>query len=85
MLPEATCPRCLAPEEGEITVVEQTFSVKAVIEGEESTRRFIVNAFSRLDAINFAVEILQDEAEDGDEIDVRELSATAMISTEILI
>ena len=85
MLPEATCPRCLAPEEQEITAVERTYSVSAVIEGDDFTRKFIVNAFSRLDAINFAVEILQDEVEDGAERNVREISAVEQVNTEILI
>ena len=85
MLPEATCPRCLAPEEQEITTVEQTFSVKADVGNEADIRRFIVNAFSRLDAINFAVEILQDEAEAGAEVDVRGVSAVEMPNTEILL
>ena len=85
MLPEATCPRCLAPEEQEITVVDKVFSVSAVVEGEAQTRKFIVNAFSPLDAINFAVEILQDEAEDGAEVTARQVSAVEMPNTDILL
>ena len=85
MTPVQECPRCLAPEEAEITVVERVFSVSIVIEGAELTRKFIVNAFSRLDAINFAVEILQDEAEDGVELDVRDVSALEMPNTDILL
>ena len=79
------CPRCNAPEEQEITVVDKVFSVSAVVEGEAQTRKFIVNAFSPLDAINFAVEILQDEAEDGAEVTVRQVSAVEMPNTDILL
>ena len=79
------CPRCNAPEEQEITVVDKVFSVSAVVEGEAQTRKFIVNAFSPLDAINFAVEILQDEAEDGAEVTARQVSAVEMPNTDILL
>ena len=84
MLPEATCPRCLAPEEGEITKVEQTFRVDVEVNG-TTVRSFIVNAFDSVDALTYATEILQDEAEDGAEAQISGLVASVLVNTEILI